>query len=132
MLFRSLEIDHEFAPAANNLAYVLVMQEKDLEDALRYAQQAEAKRPDDPHVMDTVGLVYYKKGLYNFAIGKFSASLEKIPDNATVHYHLGLAYYKEGNNKRAHQELEKAINLDDQFDEAEEARSILSKLSYLN
>jgi tetratricopeptide (TPR) repeat protein len=82
--------------------------------------------------MDTVGLVYYKKGQYNFAIRKFSASLEKIPENATVHYHLGLAYYKEGNNKRAHQELERAINLDDQFDGAEEARSILSKLTYLN
>jgi tetratricopeptide (TPR) repeat protein len=129
---KALKINREFAPAANNLAYVLLMQEKDLDEALRYAQQAETKRPDDPHVMDTVGLVYYKKGQYNFAIGKFSASLEKIPENATVHYHLGLAYYKEGNNKRAHQELEKAINLDDQFDGVEEARFILSKLTYLN
>ena len=94
--------------------------------------QAERKRPDDPHVMDTVGLVYYKKGLYHFAIGKFSASLEKIPNNATVHYHLGLAYYKDGEKKQARQALQKALDLDDQFDGSSEARSILSKLSYLN
>lgn len=128
----ALEINRDFAPAANNLAYVLAMQEKELDEALRYAQQAETQRPDDPNIMDTVGLVYYKKGLYNFAIGKFSASLEKIPENATVHYHLGLAHYKEGDNKSAHQALKKALSLDENFDGAADARSILSKLAYLN
>ena len=70
-------------------------------------------------------------GLYHFAIGKFSTSLEKIPNNATVHYHLGMAYYKEGEKKQARQELENALNLDDKFDGAAEAKAILSKLKYL-
>ena len=36
--------------------------------------------------MDTLGWVYYKKGLYDSAINEFSDSLAKIPDNAIVHY----------------------------------------------
>ncbi len=72
--------------------------------------------------------VFYKKGLYDSAIAEFSDSLEKIPDNAIVHYHLGLAYHKKGDIHRARIELEKALSLNQNFDEADAARQILSKL----
>ena len=78
--------------------------------------------------MDTLGLVFYKKGLYDSAIAEFSDSLEKIPDNAIVHYHLGLAYYQKGDVHRARIALEKALSLNQNFDEADAARQILSKL----
>ena len=38
--------------------------------------------PDDPSVMDTLGWVYYRKGIYDSAIGEFKGSLAKAPDNA--------------------------------------------------
>jgi tetratricopeptide (TPR) repeat protein len=78
--------------------------------------------------MDTLGFVYYKKGLYDSAIGEFTDSLEKIPDNPVVHYHLGLAYYKKGEKGRAKTQLQKALSLDQEFDGADEARQILTEL----
>jgi len=122
----ALRIDPDFAPAANNLAYLLLTKDKNIDEALGLAQQAKEKLPYDPNVMDTLGMVFYKKGLYDSAIAEFSDSLEKIPDNAIVHYHLGLAYYQKGDVHRARIALEKALSLNQNFDEADAARQILS------
>ena len=78
--------------------------------------------------MDTLGFVYYKKGLYDSAIAEFTDSLKKIPDNAMVRFHLGLAFYSKGDKDRAKTELQKALDLDQEFDKADEARKILSNL----
>jgi Tfp pilus assembly protein PilF len=45
-----------------------------------------------------------------------------------VRFHLGLTYYKKGDKDRAKTELKKALDLDQKFDKADEARQILSKL----
>jgi tetratricopeptide (TPR) repeat protein len=124
----ALDINPEFAPAANNLAFILADQDRDLDEALRLAQLAKRLLPGSPHVMDTLGWVYYKKGLYDSAIGEFSDSLEKIPENAAVNYHLGMAYYKKGENSKARTELEKALRLDENFMGADEARRVLAEL----
>ncbi len=78
--------------------------------------------------MDTLGWVYYKKGLYDSAIGEFSDSLAKIPDNAAVIYHLGMAYYKKGDTARAREQLEKALSLQTDFPGSEEAKKVLAEL----
>ena len=122
---KALAIYPEFAPAANNLAYLLAAQGKNIDEALDFARKAKEKLPNDPSIMDTLGLVYYKKGLYDSAIGEFTDSLDKMPDNPTVHYHLGMTYYKKGDKNRARAELKKALSLDDGFDGSEEARQIL-------
>ena len=41
---------------------------------------------------------------------------------------LSKAYHKKGDDHRARTELEKALSLNDNFDEADKAREILSKL----
>ena len=92
------------------------------------ARLAKEKLPDDPNVMDTLGWVYYKKGLYDSAIAEFSDSLEKMPDNATVTYHLGMAYYKKGDLNKARAELQKALQLDANFTGADEAKQVLAEL----
>jgi tetratricopeptide (TPR) repeat protein len=124
----ALDSNPDFAPAANNLAYLLITQDKNIDEALVLAQKAKEKLPDDPNVADTLGLIYYKKGLYDSAIGQFADSLEKIPDNAIVHFHLGLAYHKKGDRNSAGKELEKALSLDQKFEGADEARRVLSEL----
>jgi tetratricopeptide (TPR) repeat protein len=54
----ALDIDPQFAPAANNLAYMLSSREGDIDEALKFAQVAKEKLPDDPSVMDTLGWIY--------------------------------------------------------------------------
>jgi tetratricopeptide (TPR) repeat protein len=123
-----LEADPTFAPAANNLAYILAEGDRDLNEALKYAQTAKAALPEDASVADTLGWVYYKKGLYDSAIAEFKASLAKAPENPTIMYHLGLAYYKKGEADKARAELERALKLGDKFDGAEEAKKTLAEI----
>ena len=124
----ALEVRPEFAAAANNLAFILADQDKDIDEALRLACMAKEKLPDSPYVMDTLGWVYYKKGLYSSAIGEFSDCLAKIPENQAATYHLGMTYYKNGDAQKARVELEKALVLDENFNGAEEARQVLAGL----
>jgi tetratricopeptide (TPR) repeat protein len=124
----ALDINPDFYPAANNLAYLLAERGGNLNKALSLAQRAKEMQPDDPNVMDTLGLVYYKKGLYDSAVDELADSVKENPDNAVVHFHLGLAYYKRGDKDLAKTELETALKLDDKFDGADEARKILSEL----
>jgi tetratricopeptide (TPR) repeat protein len=96
--------------------------------SLNLAQQAKAKLPEDPSVMDTLGWVYYKRGLYDSAIAEFADSLEKLPNSASVHYHMGLAYAKKGDAASAKEHLKKALELDANFDGAGEARRVLGEM----
>ncbi|MFO7556685.1 MAG: tetratricopeptide repeat protein, partial [Desulfobacterales bacterium] len=58
----------------------------------------------------------------------FESLIQLEPENPTGYFHLGLAYHKEGDEDRARTELKKALDLDQNFDGADEARQILSKL----
>lgn len=124
----ALKIKPGFAAAENNLAYLLASQDKDIDVALGYAQSAKEKLPEDPGVMDTIGLIYYKKQMYDRAIRELTVSLEKLPGNAMVHFHLGLTYHKKGNKELAEKELKKALELDDSFNGSDEAKRILALL----
>ena len=124
----ALEIDPNFAPAANNLAYLLVERGENVNEAFGLVQIAKEKYPNNPSIMDTLGWVLYNRGLYDNAIGEFIDAAEKLPDNATVKYHLGLAYFKKGEKEKAKEALEKALSLDGSFKGADEARKLLSEL----
>jgi tetratricopeptide (TPR) repeat protein len=124
----ALVIDPKFAPAANNLAYILAEANRDLNEALMLAQTAKERMPEDPNVMDTLGWVYYKKGLYDSAIGEFKDSLAKSPDNAPVVYHLAMALYKKGEKDQSRAEFERALKMDGAFAGADEAKRILAEL----
>jgi Flp pilus assembly protein TadD len=124
----ALEIKPDFAPAANNLAFLLAGQNKDMEEALTLAQKAKELLPDDASIMDTLGWVYYKKGLYDSAISEFRDSMAKLPRNPVVRYHLGLAYLKKGNKAGAREQLSRALELSNSFDGADDARKVLAEL----
>ena len=56
---KALEIKRDYAPAANNLAFILADKRISIDEAARLAELAKAKRPRDPIVLDTLGWVYY-------------------------------------------------------------------------
>jgi tetratricopeptide (TPR) repeat protein len=95
--------------ALNNLAYNLSTDNPD--EALKYAQTAVELAPDAPFAQDTLGWIYYRKGMYDNAIRCFDRALQK--ETAAVYkYHLALAYSKTGNNNLAQQNLAAALKLD--------------------
>jgi len=125
---KALQIDPDFAPAMNNLAWNYAEHGGDLDRAVRLAEKARALMPTHPDMADTLGWVYYKKGWYGKAIRPLRDSVEAQPNNPLAHYHLGMAYYKSGNTTLAQAALQHALRLSQDFPGAQEARHILTQL----
>ncbi len=114
------------AVASNNLAYMLAQEGTNLDRALNLAQVAKGRLPDDPDVNDTLGWVFYKKGLASLAIEPLEQSVKANPANPTFQYHLGFAYLKAGDNEKGRACLERALKLQPTSEMAAEARKALS------
>ena len=91
-----LAIDSHAAVAANNLAWIYVASNRQLDDALQLAQTAYQTLPDDPDVNDTLGWILYKKKLAAKALPYLEKATAKHPDEPSSHYHLGMAYVESG------------------------------------
>ncbi len=125
---KALELNKDFAPAANSLAWNLAESGGNIDEALGFAQLAKEKTPKDVGVMDTLGWIYYLKGSYLNAISEFQDGLELAPENPVINYHLGLAYYKNNQADAAKEFLEKALKIDQNFKGSEEARKVLKEM----
>ncbi|MBW1899861.1 MAG: tetratricopeptide repeat protein [Deltaproteobacteria bacterium] len=124
----ALQINPDLTQAANNLAYLLAEHSNEYDEALKLALKAREQKPDDPFIKDSLGWIYFKKGLYDKAVMLLTESAAEITDNATLHYHLGMALYKKGDKEEARKNLEKALNINDKFSEAKNARQVLTEL----
>jgi Flp pilus assembly protein TadD len=124
----ALELDPRAAVAANNLAMMHAENGGNLEVALRLAQTAKAGLPNRAEVSDTLGWIYYKKGLGSMAVAALRDSVQKDPKAPLYHYHLGLAYLQSGKNTDARQALQQALKLDPSFDGAEDAKRALANI----
>jgi len=126
---KALQIDPRAAVAANNLAWIDSNSNGNLDVALQLAQTAKAQLPNRHEIDDTLGWIYYKKGLYSMAVDALNNSTQRQPDNAMYNYHLALAHHKNGNDQEARKLLEKALKTKANFEGAEDARKLLETLS---
>ena len=78
------------------------------DEALKYAQQAMEIAPDNPHVNDTIGWVYYKKGAYRAARQHFEGAIAREA-TARRKYHLAMACFQLGDEKRGQEVLNAAL-----------------------
>ena len=114
--------------AANNLAWLYAESGNNLDTALQLAQSAKARAPDAPQVNDTLGWIYYKKGLPQLAIAPFEQSVAKAPNNAAYRLHLGLAYAQTGQAAKAVEALETALRQNPNVEGADLARRTIASL----
>ncbi|MGI8836160.1 MAG: tetratricopeptide repeat protein [Pyrinomonadaceae bacterium] len=137
---KALEKDNNANIAANNLAWLYAVHEKgNLDEAVRLAQGVVQKEPNIAGFTDTLGWVYYKKGLYGAAAEQLqkavsldeaaARSINAAP-SATYHYHLGMALKAKGDKSGSRRELEASLRLADKspFAEIDEARKALASL----
>jgi tetratricopeptide (TPR) repeat protein len=130
MYQQALNIEHDNPLASNNLAFVMLEQGGNVDVALAMAQTARRGMPDSPNAADTLGWAYFQKGVYQSAIDMFQESLrlaEKkgAADDPMVHYHLGMAYEKANQPAQARQQLERALKISPNNNEARKALSEL-------
>jgi Flp pilus assembly protein TadD len=115
--------------AANNLAYLMLEHNGNVNVALTLAQTARRGLPSLPNSADTLGWAYFQNGAYTMAAQQFEEAVKASPSNPTYRYHLGVTYQKLNDPKRARQELEKSISLDPKAPSAEKASHVLGELS---
>jgi len=123
-----LGLDSRAAVAANNLAWMYVAGNRNIDQALQLAQVAKQALPDEPHVSDTLGWIYYRKNLSFDAVQHLESSVQHDASDPTTHYHLGMAYVQAGNLDKAKRELRRALAFKTEFDGADEARKTLAQL----
>lgn len=126
---KALQVEPNYGPAANNLAYLMLENKENTDVALSLAQIARQKMPDSPNAADTLAWVYYQKGIYGVAEGLLQEALQKAPDNATYHYHIGMVYQKQNNTAAARKHLQRALQINPNFPDAHEIRKTLNQMS---
>ncbi|HET6890275.1 MAG TPA: tetratricopeptide repeat protein [Pyrinomonadaceae bacterium] len=137
---KALQQDPNAVIAANNLAWLYaVTGTGNLDEAVRLAQGVVQQNPQVAGFVDTLGWVYYKKGLNDVAVQQLqkavsldeaAANRAKVPPSPTYRYHLGMALKAKGDAEGAKREIGVALRLADKvpFPDAEEARKALATL----
>lgn len=114
---RIVETDGNNALALNNLAYLLAQENPD--EALKYAQQAAEKAPNNAAIQDTLGWCYYRKGIYRTAVGYLKTAVEKEP-TPRRQFHLGMGYMKSGEQGLGQELIRKALQQDASLSKTEQ------------
>ena len=126
---RLLQVQPDHFPALNNLAVILSQTSATIDEALSSAERAKEIAPDSPDIDDTIGWIYYLKGLYPTAV-KYLSSAASRDNTARTHYHLAMAYVKAGNRKLALSALNKALALDPSLPESKLAADLVQKSAH--
>jgi tetratricopeptide (TPR) repeat protein len=126
---QALNIDPDLAIAANNLAYILAEQGRDIGSALTWAQTARRRLPDSPNNADTLGWIYYKLGRYVLARDQLQFAVSKDPDSPLFQYHLGMIYKETGQIDQAEAALKQALSGKRDFKEKNLAKDALKRIS---
>ena len=126
---KTLGVDPRAAVAANNLAWIYVSSNRNLDEALQLAQTAYQSLPDEPHVNDTLGWIYVKKNMGSTAVRHLELSIQKDQTDPSVFYHLGVAYTLVGETEKARKSLTQSLAMKQDFDGAADAKKLLSDIS---
>jgi tetratricopeptide (TPR) repeat protein len=124
---KALQIQPDYALAANNLSYLMLEHGGNVNVAVTLAQTARKGMPDSPNSADTLGWAYYQQGVYNASIDLFQEAIKANPDNPTYHYHLGMAYQKSNNFAMAKKQLEYTLQISPNYSQAGEIKKILAE-----
>ncbi|MDL1967361.1 MAG: tetratricopeptide repeat protein [Deltaproteobacteria bacterium] len=116
---------------ANNLAWLYLEQDKNIDKAFTLAQIAHEYRPNDPSIADTLGWAYYKKNFFNQALWILKEAINKAPNNSLIHFHMGKVLYAMGNTSAAISSLKKAISLNLEQPYEKEAKTLQQQLQKL-
>jgi tetratricopeptide (TPR) repeat protein len=106
---------------------------------MKLAQGVVQKSPNVAGFVDTLGWVYYHKGLQAAAVEQLQKAVEVDENAARVansspspnyHYHLGMALRAKGDRAAAKKELESALRLAEKmpFPDSDDAKKALATL----
>ncbi len=96
---------------ANNLAYLYLEKDENINEAFELARFAYEHMPEDPAVVDSFGWAYYKKNFFIQSIPYLKNACILSPKNPISQYHLGQAQLSAGQEDEGRLSLKQAISL---------------------
>ena len=117
-----------YTPVACRLAYLYADTGQNLDRAHDLAMKARAHRPEDPHLLDILGLIYLKKGSLFMAKRFFDEAMDISPRVGLFHYHLGLFYLRRDDKTSALKAFDQAMKLGLDRTHAESAQRFMEKI----
>lgn len=118
----------EFVYLTNNLAWLYLEQDINIDKAFNLAQTAYEYRPHDPSIADTFGWAYYKKNFFTQALWILQEAMNKAPDNPLIHFHMGKVLHAMGDTSAAIYSLNKAVCLNIAHPYKQEAETLQKQL----
>ncbi|HYG06419.1 MAG TPA: sulfotransferase [Stenotrophomonas sp.] len=99
----------------------------DFRAAAAMADRARALQPDDPLLLDTLGVIYTDAGLHGAAAAAFAEVVARAPTRANSRFNHATALLYAGQIERAEQEYEACLVADERYWKAYTALSSLRK-----
>ncbi len=99
-----------FPIALNNLGYLLLEQNKNLDEAIKLIKHAINVEPNNSNYLDSLGWAYFKTGKLDQAEKYLKKAFRYNPSSAIILEHLGDVYKQKGRNNQAKETWQKALN----------------------
>ena len=107
-----LDINPNHAEALNYIGYTYAEQGIKLDEAMSLIKKAMKLEPKSGYIVDSLGWVYFQKGVYDKALSYLEKAAELIPNDPTITEHLGDVYLMKKEYKTAFELYKKALSLD--------------------
>jgi putative PEP-CTERM system TPR-repeat lipoprotein len=123
---RLIASDQKGSVVLNNLAWLY--QEVGDERALETARQAYDLEPSRPEVADTYGWILLKSGKAGEALSILQQAYVSYPTQTEIGFHVAVALKEAGRSDEAVKLLRRLLRETPNFEQAEEAKSLLAEL----
>lgn len=118
----ALRINPDQPLVLNYLGYSLVEKKIQLDEALGMIEKAVELRPQSGFIVDSLGWVLFRMGLYDQAVPHLERAAELEPIDPIINDHLGDVYWAVGRKREAHFQWRRALSFDPEEVEAERIR----------
>lgn len=124
---RALELQPSQPDVLNYLGYSWLQMGKHHKRAIEYIEVAMSARPDDAHIVDSMGWAYYHTGEYEKAVELLERAADLMPQDPTVNDHLGDAYWQVGRRTEAQFQWKRALTFNPDEGDAVRIREKVAK-----
>lgn len=122
---RVIDVQPGHVAALNNIAWL--SRDRDLEQAMEYARRAHELAPEDPYVLDTLGMLTLQQGDVSGAYELVREASERSRD-AQIHLHLGGILIQQERFDEARELLSALATQLPDDEEGKEARTLLDSI----
>lgn len=115
-LQKTLLLSNHNPDVMNYLGYSWLEQGRNIEQAAKMILEAYQKYPYEGHIIDSMGWIYFRLGMYTKAVEFLEQAAAMNPGNAVINDHLGDAYWLAGRKNEAVFQWNHALDLKEDAD----------------